>query len=89
MSLKRSIEIALGLLLFAVVMIIAAVVISKGASSTTAPATDYSTRFAFEKYEPSSTQCFVHVITDKKTGCQYLQVCNDITAMPHTCDKDK
>lgn len=49
----------------------------------------YDTRFAFERYEPSSTQCVVHVVTDRQTGCQYLQICNDVTSMPHTCILDR
>jgi len=33
--------------------------------------------------------CMYRVITDKKTGCQYLMVCNGLTVMPHTCFLDK
>ena len=54
-----------------------------------APPDKYADRFTFERYEPSQTQCVVNVITDKETGCKYLQVCNDIASMPHTCFLDK
>lgn len=45
-------------------------------------------RFAEEHSTPTGS-CGTSIITDQETGCQYLQVCISIVAMPHTCKVDR
>jgi hypothetical protein len=87
---RNTINVVIGLALLAIVMILFAIVINV---DKTGPAPDSASRFTSEKYDISNQSCIARVITDNKPGpthgCQYLMTCNDLAAMPHTCDKDK
>jgi hypothetical protein len=46
-------------------------------------------RFTVTYIDVQKDGCYLKVLEDTATGCQYLQICNSVTSMPRTCRDEK